>query len=359
MNSHSLILKYFPPPHYLLKPAAGLDISDRSVKFIELGWENGLVVLKKYGEETIPPGVVESGKIVDEAKLVQALESLRQRFKLEYVAASLPEEEAYLFSVKLPLMKKSEIYESIRLQLENHIPLPADKAVFDYEIHCHPSNQENEYEIGVAAISSQNAASYENAIKKSGLIPSVLEIEAHSLPRAVMENEEGTIMIIDFGKTRMSVIIVSSNKVKFTATVNSVGGEDITKAVERHLAISRDEAEKLKIEQGLSRGEKNKKPFEAIIPVVSALKDEIYRHFHYWNNHHPSDLVINKIILAGGQATLPGLAEYLSINLNVNVLVANPWINVTGIKKEVPDLPFNESLRYTTAIGLALRGLGI
>src|SRR3989344_4861535 len=151
MNSHSLILKYFPPPHYLLKPAAGLDISDRSVKFIELGWENGLVVLKKYGEETIPPGVVESGKIVDEAKLVQALESLRQRFKLEYVAASLPEEEAYLFSVKLPLMKKSEIYESIRLQLENHIPLPADKSVFDYEIHCHPSNQENEYEIGVAA----------------------------------------------------------------------------------------------------------------------------------------------------------------------------------------------------------------
>lgn len=359
MNSRSLVLKYFPPPNYLLKPAAGLDISDRSVKFIELGWENGLVVLKKYGEEVIPPGVVESGKIIDEAKLVQALESLHKRFKLEYVAASLPEEEAYLFSVKLPLMKKRDIYESVRLQLENHIPLPADKAAFDYEIHRGLSNQENEYEIGVAAISSQNAASYENVIKKSGLVPSVLEIEAHSLPRAIMGNEDETIMIIDFGKTRMSVIIVSSGKVKFTATVNSVGGEDITKAVEKHLGVSRDEAEKLKIEQGLSRGEENKKTFEAIIPVVSALKDEIYKHFNYWNNHNFLDLAVSKIILAGGQATLPGLAEYLSINLNTNALVANPWINVTGLKKEVPDISFNESLRYTTAIGLALRGLGI
>lgn len=45
------------------------------------------------------------------------------------------------------------------------------------------------------------------------------------------------------------------------------------------------------------------------------------------------------------------------MELKVPVELGNPWINILPKPlKEVPELPYEKSLGYTTALGLALRG---
>jgi len=64
---------------------------------------------------------------------------------------------------------------------------------------------------------------------------------------------------------------------------------------------------------------------------------------------------LDKVILCGGQSTLPGLSEYLEIHLRHPVILGNPWLKVFPVGRAVPFLKFSEALRYSTAIGLALR----
>jgi hypothetical protein len=46
----------------------------------------------------------------------------------------------------------------------------------------------------------------------------------------------------------------------------------------------------------------------------------------------------------------------LASSLNTKVEIGNPWVNILKEEiKEVPDISFENSLGYTTALGLALK----
>lgn len=360
MNPRARLFRLFPPPSYLAERGAGIDISDRSVKVMTLAHRHGHETHNVYGEEVLEPGTVEGGKIRDGAKLTAALKKLKETYALDVVSASLPEEEAFLFTLTLPQLKKSEVRESIVLQLENHIPIPATETAFDYDIIT--GSPDGTLEVSVSAISRTHVRSYTSVLADAGLTPLSLEVESHSLSRAIIPAEStGTILLIDFGKTRAGLTVVSGGSVRYTATIPNVGGEDITKALQKELNISREEAEKIKVDHGLSRKSDNLPVFNALISLASVLKDEIVRHSGYWNSRverrEASGGTITRAYLAGGQASLPGLAEYLSAHLGFAVSVGDPWVNVTPVSVVMPDLTLNEALRYGTAIGLALRSV--
>ena len=63
-------------------------------------------------------------------------------------------------------------------------------------------------------------------------------------------------------------------------------------------------------------------------------------------------------MLCGGGANLQGFSEFLMRALKVQVVVGNPWVNILSRDvKELPLLSFQESLGYSTVLGLALRGV--
>jgi len=362
VNPRGILFRLFPPPAYILRRSAGIDISDRSVKVMTLVHHYGNESHGVYGEEALTPGTVEGGKVRDSAALTAAIKKLKDNLHLSAVSLSLPEEEAFLFTLSLPPMKEKEIRESILLQLENHIPIPATETAFDYDIVAEKPRVAGGREVSVSAIARAHVQSYTQAVIDAGLTPLALEVESHSLCRSVVPAEErGTVLVIDFGKTRAGVTVVSGGSVRYTATVPNVGGEDITKALEKELKVSREEAEKLKVTHGLSRKGENKAVFSALIALVSVLKDELVRHVGYWNTRVERGEIlggpITRAYLAGGQATLPGLAEYLSAHLGIAVSLGNPWVNVASVEEVLPDITRNDALRYATSIGLALRSI--
>ena len=360
--SRASFLRLFPTPRYMAMPAVGIDISDQSVKFTKLSLKGERVVIERYGERTIPVGTIESGAVRNQEALVKVLAELRAEYHLTEVVASLPEEEAYIVRLNLPVKKSSEIRDSVELQLEEYVPLPPTEAVFDHEIIDAPKTEEGNYEIVVSAIPKKTVSTYTEAFAAAHLRPVAFEVEAQAIARAVVPTgEDRVVMIVDFGKTRTSFFITSGWSVGFTATAKNIGGEDITTTIQKSLEISHEEAEKLKIERGLLSSRGKRDLFFSIIPIISVLRDEITKHQSYWETHREETgrlgRSIEEVIICGGQATLPGLIDYLNLDLNIPVRLGNPWENLFSFEKYIPPLNLNQALRYTTAIGLSLRTL--
>ena len=101
-----------------------------------------------------------------------------------------------------------------------------------------------------------------------------------------------------------------------------------------------------------------------MIPALTDLIEQIKRYLSYYQTHAshehlpPNGKGVSKIFLCGGGANLKRLTDFLSTELKIPVELGNPWINILPEPlKEVPELPFEKSLSYTTALGLALREL--
>lgn len=337
-------------------PAVGFDISDMSMRFVELIETRKGLVVGKFGDEIIPRGVIEGGELKKPQDLRKVFADLKRKYNLEFVAVSLPEEKTYLFELTLPVVKRAEIRSSIELQLEEYVPLSPAEVVFDYEII---QETPTATEVSVLAFPRAIIEEYLGAFAGTGLTPVAFEMEAHAISRAVVpSSDEGTSMIVDFGRTRTGITIVSKGVPRFTSTI-PVGGGMLTEAVAKNLSVSYDEAEKIKREKGITAVEGDENLSLALVSTVSVLRDEVLRHYTYWETHEgtsgekrPS---IQKVYLCGGDSNLNGFVNFLADGMKVPVELANVLVNVNSLDEYVPEISFHDSLRYATAFGLSLR----
>ncbi|PIZ86167.1 hypothetical protein CO033_01760 [Candidatus Nomurabacteria bacterium CG_4_9_14_0_2_um_filter_32_10] len=353
---NDLFKRFFPTPKFLSLPSFGLDISDESIKYIELVKTKDCIRVNRYGEKKIPVGIIESGKIKDQKKMEEILVELREEEGLKTVRVSLPEEQVYLFNLKLGKLGLENVREGIELSLEEYIPISAEDAIFDYELL---SEDEQSLKLQVAAIPKNVINEYLSVFKNSKIVASSFELEAQAIVRSIIKKDDPeTYMIVDFGKTRTGIFIVSNGVVIFTSTLD-MGGVMLSNMIEKDLNISFDEAEKKKKEFGLKRNASNTEIFSVILNGVSILRDEIVKHFLYWHTHKDEEgkdrPPIKKVILCGGNSNLIGLAEYFSVSVKTSVELADVWINIMKTDKNIPEMSFDQSLTFASALGLALR----
>ncbi len=388
-----------------LKPESfGLDISDLSLKIIKLKRKKKSLDLVSFGEEIINPGLIKGGEIKDEKKLAEIIKEAIKKVKGEkirtkYVIASLPEEKAFLQVIQMPRLPEEDLKSAVVYEAENYIPLPIEQVYLDFQIVPPVSNHLDHYDVLIAALPKKTVDPYVACLKKANLEPLALEIESLSIARALVEKEttNSPVLIIDFGATRTGFIIFSGHSLRFTSSI-PVSSQKFTEAVSQTMNVDLTKAEKLKIKFGLigravakgeeedlsssprraaAKGEEEDlssspteaKPeggqvFDALIPPLTDLLEQIKKYLDYYQTHTshehlpPDGKGVSKILLCGGGANLKELVGFLSQELKLPVEIGNPWANILAKgQKEALGLPFEKSLSFTTALGLALRGV--
>lgn len=366
------LLNIFPIPKFLKMPIFGLDISDESVKYLRFGFDKKCSSdgwrIDFYGEKMIPPGIILNGDIIKEKEFTDFLKSSFRDIEIKNAVMSLPEEKAYLDIVKFPKTDYKNIRNGLFAQLENYFPLKAGDAVFDFEILDENSGFLN---ILVAAYPLNLIMSYRNCLMQAGINPLAFEHEGDALHRALTrEDDKSFKIIIDFGKTRTSFFIIKGKNTIFTSTAK-IGGDDLNKALALAFSVSREEAEIIKRERAKIFPITNRKDDikteeikiqECLMPIISSLIQETRKHIDYLENRFGEDKIrgvpffsVSKILLCGGDANMPGISEHLSFELKIPVYLAHIWQNIFSFENYIPEIEFNESLRYATAAGLALK----
>ena len=355
LSSAYPLLRIFPPPRFLLAPAVGLTISDHSIRFAELARAGRFLTLLRSGEMEVPGDVFTDGKIRDRDALKTALSEFRKKYRLRAAHIALPDEESYLFHTKIQGVPRREVRARLLGEIEQNVPLPKNEVLFDYQFARNASE-----EVSVTVLPAKTAAEYLSLFRESGFSPLSFELEAHALARALVSpRENGTRMLIDMGRTRTAVSIVSNGIVLFTATI-TMGGEALTSAVAKSFGLTFAEAREQKMRVGLKKTEQGADMVNALLPPLSTLRDEIKRYYSYWYSSAApgkdgSSQKLEKILLSGVDAGIPGLPDYLRSSLKEKLSVANPWRNINPLSDYTPTLARNDALRYAVAFGLALR----
>lgn len=367
-----------------LKPEAfGLDISDLSLKIVKLKKKGAAFDLASFGETIIPSGIIKEGEIKDEKKLAEIIkEAIKkvkgERLKTKYVVASLPEEKTFLQVIQMPRLSEEDLKSAVIYEAENYIPIPIEQVYLDSQTVSPQDNHSDHCDVSVVALPKRTVDPYLSSLKLAGLKPKAFEIESQAISRALIKNEVAAspILIIDLGANRTSFVIFYGSSLRFTSSIPT-SGQSFTQIISKNLGVRASEAEKFKIKYGLEgkfklevKDEKTKikkergKIFEALTPALVDLVEQIkicldYYQTHAFHEHLPPDgKGVSKILLCGGGANLKGFPELISLELKIPVELGNPWINILAKdQKETFRLSFEESLRYATALGLALRGV--
>ena len=376
---------------YKHRPAFGLDLSDFSLKIVQLKKRNNKLSLDNFIQEKIPAGVIQGGEIKQEKELVTILrKSLRKAkggpFQSKRVVCNLPEEKVFIRIIQLPLMKKDEIDKAVKWEAESHIPLSIDEVYLDWHVIKPVFNHLNHLDVLVAAVPRPLVDSYLSFLKKSELEPIALEPESVAMTRALMAPKDLTpTIIVDLGGNGTNFVIFSALAIRFTSHIQ-ISGQLFTQAIIDQLKVDEKKANQMKFSIGLNKSKKQGEVYKAMEPIADDLAEQISDYIDFYHDHathiHGPNGAISQVLLCGGGSLLPYLPFFLSQKLNLPVRLGNPLTNILSIKKKrqsvvskrlklpvnlsrqlnLPtavvkqlSLPKDETIAYTTALGLALK----
>jgi type IV pilus assembly protein PilM len=287
----------------------------------------------------------------------EAIKSLMGDLKIKEkkVVISLPENEVVSRLVRLPPLKESEIMDALKFEAETFVPYPLEDVSIDYEI----IEKDDAGRLTIFVIAARNVLINEQIklFKSLGLELVALESPSVAYKRLVKNGIKTVerLIIIDIGQKFSDIYNVSNGNIYFARSL-PVGGDSLTRAVSLGLALDIASAEEYKKAYGINENELEGKIRKVTLPVFNSILDEIRKAMALFSEDSGGK-TIELLVLSGGGASLPGMAEELTRTLGVEVQVAQPLVNIDVSKVNVPFNLNTEGCRFSLAIALSLRGL--
>jgi type IV pilus assembly protein PilM len=336
----------------------GVDIGENAIKVVSISKDDGKGLILDYlGEAKAPRAEWQNGdnKTLEEVSVT--LKNLINDLKIKsrQAVVCLPEGDVVSRLVRLPPLKESEIRDVLKFEAETFVPYPLDKVSIDYEII--EKDDAGRLTVFVVAARNDLIQTYIKLFKMVGLELIALESPSVAIKRTInscLVSDLNGIMIFDMGEKNSDIISLSKGNVYFSRSL-SVGGESLTRAISINLGLDMSSAEEYKKAYGMKEMELEGKIRNAILPVFNNIAEELRKAMALFTeeNGRPIDL----LVLSGGGANLPGMAEELTKMLGVEVQVIQPFLKIDSSRLSLPINLNSDGCRFSLAVGLALRNL--
>ncbi|MGE5297572.1 MAG: type IV pilus assembly protein PilM [Acidobacteriaceae bacterium] len=345
------------------KTHIGVDIGTSNIKIVQLHQKDEKFVLETYGVVNVAYQI--SGKDSNAAieQTAQILKTLveRSRATTDKIVASLPNSAVFTSVIEMPKMPDNELKSAIEFEAKKYVPLPLNEVALSWTLieekkqkMNHETNlgqfgkpNDNKNKILLTAVPNTVVDNYLKVFKTAGLEALAMEIEAISLIRSLVNEDDKTILLIDIGAKNTSINLVDSGYLRFSKNIN-VGGDTVTTSIAQSLSVNFVRAEQFKKDFGLS-AEGQQIP-QVIRPILDIIKNEAWQLISLFESKGEQ---IDQILLSGAGSKLPSLNEYFG-TLGKPVLLANPWSKVIypdELKPVIEPLGLN----LAVAVGLSMR----
>ena len=165
-------------------------------------------------------------------------------------------------------------------------------------------------------------------------------------------NTQEPVLIFDFGAEAIGISIIENHNIRFTYTLPH-GSNNLTRVISQKLKINLNQAELFKRNIGFLKNNKSPNIHQIIEPVLHDVIQEVKHAIDFYEKRSQPHKNITLILACGGGSLLPGLTAYISEQTKKTANLGNTLINLQS--KSYRNFPINHALRFTTAIGLALR----
>ncbi len=341
----------------------GIDISDSSLKMVELVKKSKRINLSNYGfTDTIPDFKFSSSDNID--YLAKAIVKLKNELgiKANKATVSLPSFSVFSSVISINNYDRKKINERIIEEAKKVIPLPIEEMVLDWKIIPSKSNGKNNgnggpnnnVKVFLTGSPKKLIKKYIDVFKKADIYLSNLETETFSLIRSILGNDPSSVMMIEMGGNSTNFSIVKEGIPFLNRSIN-ISGKTITREISEKMGISLDQAEQVKFDLSFSDLTKDGQVPKIISVVIDPIITEIKYMLNLFNNSGASNSV-EKIILSGGGSLLLNFPDYLEREMNIQTIVGDPWFRISYPPELRPVLS-EVGPRMAVAVGLALRGV--
>lgn len=333
----------------------GIDIGSATVKLVELAplGKDKWKLLAGASVATPPGGIMgnQNNLASLSSAIVRALKESGARSRK--AVAALPEEQVSSHVVEMPLMSDDEVQQALQWQVEQYIPIPAERAVWSHQVIKKDTNSGG-MEVLLVAVSKTLVNSVTTVLEQAGLEPVALETELMATARAEIPPEFPLSMVVDIGARGSDLGVVRSGQLVFSRTIPTAG-EAFTRAIESALGLDTLQAEQYRNAYGFSNDKLQGKLVEVMRPVLNVIANEIKKTGDFYSSKHSGE-VIRLVTLSGGVALLPEVASILSGMVGMEVAIGNPFAKVVLDKNQAAQLSSIAAF-YGVAVGLAMRTL--
>ena len=332
----------------------GLDIGTSAVKVVELKPKGSSYELVGFGIAHVPAGAIQGGEVKQQDAVQQAIRQALVQGGVQATEAVIGVSGGSVIAkrVNLPKMSESELGESIRWEAEQHIPFDIDDVTIDFQILRQDGPQ---LEVMLVAVKKGKVQSYADVVEACGLNVVVVDVDVFALETQYQHNESGqgneVVALVNVGHETTNTNILQGG-VNVYARDIFVGGRQYASTIAQRFDLAPAEAE------AIVRGEQGGVSWVEVEPVLDLVSQEIgqeiQRTLDYFGTTAEHER-IQRILLSGGCALIPGLQEFLAGQWGIEVLRANPFKRVevgagtdAGMVEKLAPLA-------TVATGLAMR----
>jgi len=343
------------------KPSKGLigvDISSTSVKLLELSVKNGRYWVESYALVPLPEGSVVEKNILNPEAIGDALERALNLANVQSNAAAIAIPTSMVISKTIEMdadMTDDEREVQIRMDAEQYIPFPLDEVSLDFEVLSDRLANPNRVNVLLVATRLENVEARSEVLELAGLTPKIADVESFAMENVykvfadTMPMGVNTVGILDIGHTMTTLSVMQNDKIIYTRE-QVFGGKQLTQEIQNRYGLSFEEAGRAK----KSRTLPDDYDVEVLEPFLEAVVQQAARSLQFFFSSSQFN-EIDHILLAGGNANIPGLAKLLQQKLGYRVTIANPFLQMGFSPKIDIKKIENDASSLLVACGLALR----
>ncbi len=341
------------------KPVLGLDISSTAIKLVELSRTSNGYRVESYAVRPLPANAVVEKNINEVEVVAEVLRNLIQgsKTKVKTAAVAVAGSAVITKVIEMPAGLSDDALETqITLEADQYIPYPLEEVALDFEVQGESTSNEGQLNVLLAACRREHVDLRAEVLALSGLTAKVIDVEAYTMERAfslisdqLEDQEDQVVAIVDIGATMTTLSVLVDGKTVYTRE-QLFGGKQLTEEIQRRYGLSTEEAGLAKKQGGLP----DDYTLEVLEPFKEAVVQQVTRSLQFFfSSSQYSD--VDQIILAGGVATLEGMASMIEEKLGTQTTVANPFAKMSVASRVNSTVLAGDAPSLMIAVGLALR----
>ncbi len=338
----------------------GIDISTAAVKILELSRFGNRFKVESYAVAPLAKETIEEKNFTNIDLVADSIKSALKmsgtKLKQATVAVSGSAVMTKIIAIEAAL-SEAEMEEQIMIEADQYVPYALEDVNFDFEVQGISESNPEMVDVLLVASRRENVENRVEALARAGLKTQIVDVEAFAMEHAFTlltdqfaDSIDGqTVGIVDMGATVTTLNVLYDGRSVYTRE-QSFGGKQLTEEIQRRYGLSYEEAGLAKRHGGLPDSYVS----DVLDPFKRAMVQQVQRSLQFYSSSS-TNVGVDRIILAGGCAAIPGIEQWVEKTLAIPVYIANPFVNMMLSNKVKPHLISNDAPGLMIACGLAIR----
>jgi len=299
----------------------GLDIGSSSIRAVEVRRTKDGHTLTNFGQIPLAPGTVVGGVPQDPVAITGALKQLWAacKFDTKRVRLGVTNPQLMVRETSVSNLPANQMHKSLPFQVGDLIPLAVERSLLDFHPLEEPGGNPTVRGL-LIAMPKDAVIDAVKAAEKARLHVVGVDLASFAVLRAASRLDAQVEAIVEIGAEVTSVVVHADGEPLIVRTVPR-GGVEITESIATRLGVPAPDAEAVKCRFGL-HGDEWPETAAAAADAVRPLVNELRGSFAYVATGERQKQV-TRVVLCGGGARMPGLAEHMQSELGVAVTHAD------------------------------------